>query len=248
MITAIIIDDEQKNVSMLITILQQYCPQVALVGTGNNAATGKQLIESLKPQLVFLDIEMPYGSGFDLLQSLPAIESEIIFITAFNQYAVNAFRYAALDYLLKPVNIEELEDAVRRAEQRIKEKRTTRNYELLLRNIDEKDVAKQTISFTDSGNELLISLADIMYIIADGSYTHIHTVKKTIVSTRNLKDFENMLPSSVFCRIHYGHIVNKMHIEKIQKGRGGTVLMKDGETLEISVRRKEDFMKMLHIK
>jgi len=244
MITAIIVDDVQKNVSLLVSLLQQYCPQVTLVGTANNAATGKQLITDLKPELVFLDIEMPYGSGFDMLQSLPSIDAEIVFITAFDQYAMNAFRFAALDYLLKPVNIEELEDAVRRAEQRIREKKTTRNYELLLRNLDEKDVTKQTISLIENGQQYLVQLADIKYIIADGSYTHVHTIHKVVVSTKNLKDFENMLPTAVFFRIHYGHIVNKGHIMKIQKGRGGTVVMKDSKELEISVRRKENFIKM----
>ncbi len=90
-----------------------------------------------------------------------------------------------------------------------------------------------------------MQLSDILYIIADGSYTHIHTVKRTFVSTKNLKDFEQMLPAAMFCRIHHGHIVNKNHIDKIQKGRGGAVLMKDGTTLEIAVRRKDDFLKML---
>jgi two-component system, LytTR family, response regulator len=244
MITAIIVDDEQKNVSTLVSLLQQYCGQVTLLGTANSAAGGKKLIENLKPHLVFLDIEMPYGSGFDLLESLPGIEAEVIFITAFNQYALNAFRYAALDYLLKPVNIEELEDAVRRAEKRIREKTSVRNYDVLLRNLDEKDTAKQTIAFADKGQQYLVPLADIMYIVADGSYTHVHTANKTIVSTKNLKDFENMLPATVFCRIHHGHLVNKTHIAKIQKGRGGVVSMKDGTALEIAVRRKEDFLKM----
>ena len=244
MITAIIVDDVQKNVSMLVSLLQQYCPQVALVGTANSAAAGKELITGLKPELVFLDIEMPYGSGFDMLRSLPSIDTEIIFITAFDQYAMNAFRFAALDYLLKPVNIEELEDAVRRAAQRVHEKKTARNYDLLLRNLDEKDITKQTISLVENGKEYLVPLADIKYIIADGSYTHIHTTEKMVVSTRNLKDFESMLPAPVFFRIHHGHIVNKGHIAKIQKGRGGSAIMKDGKELEISVRRKEDFLKM----
>ncbi len=108
MITAIIVDDEQKNVSMLVSLLSGYCPQVAVLGTAGNAAGGRDLIEKLSPQLIFLDVEMPYGSGFDLLQSLPGLQSEVIFITAYDQYALNAFRYAALDYLLKPLNIDQL--------------------------------------------------------------------------------------------------------------------------------------------
>lgn len=229
---------------MLRSLLQQYCPQVTLLGTATSAATGKQMIEDLKPQLIFLDIEMPYGSGFEMLEAMPGLDAEIVFITAFDQYALNAFRFAALAYLLKPVNIDELEEAVRRAEQRIKEKKAAVNYEKLLRNIDETDISKQSMAFTDNGKEFLVKLIDIMYIIADGSYTHVHTTNKVVVSTKNLKDFETLLPDSIFCRIHNGHIVNKLHITKIQKGRGGTAVMKDGEKLEIAVRRKEDFLKM----
>jgi len=245
MITAIIIDDEQKNVSVLISLLHDYCPHVALVGSANSAAAGRQLIEQLSPDLVFLDVEMPYGSGFDLLQSVPGLLSEVIFITAYSQYALSAFRYAALDYLLKPVNIDQLKAAVHRAELKIKEKKSARNYELLLRNLDEKDASKQSIAISDKGEQYFIQLADILYIIADGSYTHIYTPKRSFVSTRNLKDFEGMLPGSIFCRIHHGHLINKMHIDKVQKGRGGAVLMKDGRKLEIAVRRKEEFLKML---
>ncbi len=243
-ITAIIIDDELKNISMLRSLLQQYCPQVTLLGVATSAATGKNLIQDLKPELIFLDIEMPYGNGFEMLESMPDLESEIIFITAFDQYALHAFRFAALAYLLKPVNIDELEAAVKRAEQRIKEKKAAQNLEQLLRNIDETEISKQSIAFTDNGKEFLVKVTDIMYIIADGSYTHVHTTGKVIVSTKNLKDFELMLPDTIFCRIHNGHIVNKLHITRIQKGRGGIAVMKDGEKLEIAVRRKEDFLKM----
>jgi two-component system, LytTR family, response regulator len=244
MITAVIIDDEQKNVSMLTGMLHDYCPQVSILGSANNAAAGKKLIEEVKPQLVFLDVEMPYGSGFDLLQSMPHLESEVIFITAFDQYALTAFRYAALDYLLKPVNIEQLQASLMRAEQRIKEKNTTHNYELLLHNLDEKDAAKRAIALSDKGQQHFIELNDIKYIIADGSYTHIYTAKRTFVSTKNLKDYEQMLPPAMFCRIHHGHLVNVKHVDKLQKGRGGAVVMKDGKILEVAVRRKEEFLKM----
>ena len=244
MITAIIIDDMQKNVSMLVTLLQQYCPQVVLLGTANNATEGKKLIEDLNPQLLFLDIQMPYGNGFDLLNSLKDIRAEVIFVTAYDQYAINAFRYAALDYLLKPVNIEDLESAVQRAEIRIHEKKATNKYEVWLRNLNEKDIAKHTIAFSENGQQHILQLMDIMYIIAEGSYTHIHAVNKVVVSTKNLKDFESMFPEKFFHRIHHGHMVNKTHVAKIQKGRGGTVVMKDGKTLEIAIRRKDDFLKM----
>lgn len=244
MITAVIIDDEPKSVFTLKSFLQQHCQDVKIVGDANNAKNGRELIESAKPQLVFLDIEMPLGSGFDLLQSLPSIEFEIIFITAYNEYAINAFRFSALDYLLKPLRISQLMDAVDKASKRIKEKTATRNYELLLRNMKEHNAAKQKIAFTDRGEQFLVPMEEIMYLLADGNYTHVHTEEKIFLTTKNLKDFEDMLPPDIFCRIHHGHIVNIQFIAKVQKGRGGSVSMKDGKVLEIAVRRKDDFMKM----
>ncbi len=230
---------------MLSSLLRSYCPQVKLLGSANSVKEGTALFLSAQPQVIFLDIEMPYGSGFDLLRSLPQLTAEVIFVTAFNQYAHTAFRYAALDYLLKPVNIDQLQEAVKRAEQRADKKALEDNYKLLLRNLDEKEPARKEISISDKGSQYIIRCADIKYIIADGSYTHIHTIAKTFVSTKNLKDFEELLPMDIFSRIHHGHIVNTHHIVKIQKGRGGTVHMSDNTALEISVRRKEGFLSML---
>ena len=244
MITTIIIDDEPKSVFTLQSFLQQHCPRVKMAGSANNAKAGKELIESVKPQLVFLDIEMPLGSGFDLLQSLPSIDFEIIFITAYNQYAINAFRFSALDYLLKPLRISHLMDAVDRAVRRIKEKTATHDYELLLHNMNEQNSAKQKIAFTERGEQYLVTIDEINYLVADGNYTHVHTSTKTFLTTKNLKDFEGILPDDMFCRIHHGHIVNIQFIGKVQKGRGGSVTMKDGKVLEIAVRRKDDFMRL----
>ena len=244
MITAVIIDDEPKSVFTLNSFLHDYCPQVNIVGIANDANAAKILIEKVNPQLVFLDIEMPMGSGFDLLQSLHTIRFEIIFITAYNQYAINAFRFSALDYLLKPLRITELKEAVAKAEQRIAEKRSTHDYELMLRNMGEQNTAKLKMAFTDKGIQYLVQLDKIMYCIANANYTHVHTIDRTFISARNLKEFEEMLPPEMFFRIHHGHMVNINYIVKLQKGRGGSVIMNDGKELEIAVRRKEEFMKV----
>jgi two-component system, LytTR family, response regulator len=246
MIKAIIIDDEPKSVFTLRSFLEQHCQELTVAGSADNAKSGKALIETVKPQLVFLDIEMPMGSGFDLLNSLPSIEFEIIFITAYNQYAINAFRFSALDYLLKPLRISQLMEAVDKATARIKDKTKTRNYDLLLRNMNEQNSAKQKLAFTEKGEQFLVPMDDIMYLVAEGNYTSVHTPEKTFMSTKNLKDFEDILPLDLFCRIHHGHMVNLQFIAKMQKARGGVVTMKDGKTLEISIRRKEAFMKMYY--
>jgi two-component system LytT family response regulator len=245
MITAIIIDDEWNNVTMLSGLLRNYCPDVTLLGTAESAKQGKILIETLQPELILLDVEMPYYNGFDLLRSLPKIDAEVVFITAFDQYAIDAFQYAALDYLLKPINIEQLQRTLARAILRVKEKLLARNYELLLNNLEKKETEQKAIIVSEKGEQYFIAFADIKYIIADGSYTCIHTDKRTFVSTKNLVDYEDILPNSIFCRIHNGHIVNKKHIVKVQKGRGGAALMRDGRELEIVVRRKDAFLKMM---
>ena len=247
MITAIIVDDEPKNVSTLQKFLVDYCPQVEVLGIAMNSIAAKELIAFKKPQLVFLDVEMPYGSGFDLLKSLSEIDFEVIFITAFDHYALNAFRFAAIDYLLKPLNINELKIAVDRAEQRLTEKSSVENYKLLLQNLNEKDVSEQQIILTDNKGQHVFKLKEILYCIADGSYTDVHLIdSKIFTSTKNLKEFEDELPKELFCRIHHGHIVNVSHIKEVRKGRGGSVIMVDKRELEIAVRRKEDFLKVFN--
>lgn len=244
MIKAVIIDDEQGSVVALTSFLHAHCPQVAVLGSAHNIRTGKELMDTYQPQLVFLDIEMPGGSGFDLLRSLPSIEFEVVFITAYNQYAINAFRFSAVDYLLKPLRITQVKEAVQKAEQRMIEKASARNYELLLRNMTERDASQQRLAFTDRGEQYLVPLSDIMYLAGSSNYTHIHTRQRVFLTTTRLKDYEEMLPAEVFCRIHHSYIVNTTHIAKVLKGRGGVVVMQDGSELEIAFRRKAQFMSM----
>ena len=242
MISAVIIDNEPKSVFTLNSFLYLNCPEVEVVGSANSAKTGKELIVAAKPQLVFLDIEMPMGSGFDLLQSLPEINFEIIFITAYNQYAINAFRFSAVDYLLKPLSISLLKEAVNKVVLRLAQKNLKENYELLLRNIEEQNMSKQKLALTDNGVQYLVALDEIMYLVGSSNYTHIHTKGKTFLSTKRLKEFEEIMPDQIFCRIHNSHIINMQFVQKIKKGRGGSVIMKDGANFEIAFRRKDDFM------
>lgn len=245
MIDAVIIDDEPKSVFTLKNFIESHCPDVRIVGSAGNAVAGKELVEQVKPQLALLDIQMPLGTGFDMLRSLPVIDFEIIFITAYNEYAINAFRFSAVDYLLKPIRITQLMEAIDKAVKRINDKAVISNYELLIRNIEEQSAPKQKLTFNDRGEQVLVSVNEIMYLIADGHYTYVHTERKIFLASKNLKDFEGVLPQDAFCRIHHGHIVNINFIAKVLKGRGGSVQMKDGKTLEIAIRRKEEFMKML---
>lgn len=243
MISAIIVDDEQKSISTLQKIIEDYCPQMKVVGTANAITNAKSLIEALKPQLVFLDVEMPYGNGFDLLNTIEPIDFEIVFITAYNQYAINAFKYAAIDYLLKPVNIAQLISAVERAEKRISEKINAGNYLLLKQNLNTQQSTDQCIILADNSGQHFIKIKDICYCIADGSYAFIYLITgKRYHASKHLKEFEEMLPSELFFRVHHGHIVNVNYVAKFIKGRVGTVIMQDGKELEVAVRRKNDFI------
>ncbi len=245
MISAIIIDDEAKNIAMLRKLLATYCTQVQVVGDATDIRTGKRLIEEAEPQLIFLDVEMPYGNGFDLLRSLPDLSASVIFITAFDHYALEAFRYAAVDYLLKPVDIELLKEAVDKVAHNITAHKLAADYETLLRNMEENNTVRREVVLTDNRFRHVVRLEDIRYIIADGSYTHVHTIERTFVTTKNLKDFEEILPSETFARIHHGHIINIGHMLRFQRGKNGAVVMDNDVVLEVSVRRREAFMRLL---
>lgn len=242
MINSIIIDDEPGNIITLSELLKAYCPEVSVIGTAPDPRKGADLIDELSPALVFLDIEMPYGNAFDMLDKLAPVKFEVIFITAFNSYAIKAFKYAALDYILKPVNINELKDAVQKVSTRLEEKTMNSRINFLLSNLKQENPVSQKIGLPTSDGFLFEYLDNIMHIQAEGSYcsVFIKGKKKELVS-KNLKEFEDILPSSVFCRVHHSYIININFVKKYYKGRGGYVEMEDGASIEISVRKKNSF-------
>lgn len=246
MISAIIVDDEEKNVWVLNKIIEQYCDNVEVLGTAQNILDARKLIDELKPQLVFLDIEMPNGSGFDLLEAIDTIDFEIIFITAYHQYAIDAFKYASIDYLLKPINITQLKNAIQKVELRITEKQAVINYKALLQEISNNDLQQQRILLIGNDEKSFVKVNEILYCLAKRSYTIVFiTNDRKFISSKNLRHFEETLPDSIFCRIHHGSLVNKHHIQSISKGLGGSVTMTDGKVLEIAVRRRAAFLRML---
>jgi two-component system LytT family response regulator len=241
-VRSVIIDDEPGNIITLEELLKAYCPGIAIVGTAPNPNAAAQLINEMQPELVFLDIEMPYGNAFDLLDKLAPVTFEVIFVTAFNDYAIKAFKYAALDYVLKPVNINELKTSVNRAIQRLEEKKVNTRINSLLTNLKTENQQLQKIGLSTSDGYRFENISNIMYLEADGSYTNvfIRGDKKEVVS-KNLKEFEDILPESDFCRVHHSFIVNMNSIKKYFKGRGGYVEMENGVNIEIAVRKKEEF-------
>jgi len=224
-------------------LLNLYCPEVTVQATAPDIIKGAEIINRVKPELVFLDIEMPYGNGFDLLDQLSPVTFEVVFITAFNDYAIKAFKYAALDYILKPVSITELKEAVVKVSKKLEEKKVNTRVASLLSNLKSGNGNTQKIGLPVEEGLYFEEVANIMYMEASGSYTavYIKDKKKQLVS-KNLKEFEDVLSDTVFCRVHHSYIININFIKKYYKGRGGYVEMEDGTNIAIAVRKKESFL------
>ena len=247
-ISSIIIDDEPGNIVTLQELLKGYCPEVKIVGTALNPVIGQELIAKERPDLVFLDIEMPYGNAFSMLDKLSPVNFEVIFITAFNDYAVKAFKYAALDYILKPVNINELKDAVEKATKRINEKQLNTRVDLLLKNIKPENGQSQKIGLPTVDGFRFENIQNILFLEAQGAYTNVYIKgnEKEVVS-KNLNYFDDILPPATFCRVHHSYVININFVKKYFKGRGGYVEMENGSIIEISIRKKDDFLnKFVH--
>ena len=244
MISAILVDDEENNLSSLTEKLNRYCPQVNIVGKANNGREGKEMIEHHKPDLVFLDIEMPIMNGFILLQQLNFRDFELIFVTAYDHYAIKAIKFSALDYLVKPVEKDELKAAVLKAEENRHQHSSRLQLELLLEQLHKKYPKRIGIPTTEGLQ--FINIQDIVFLEGSNNYTNIYTYsnQKTVVS-RTLKDFEEMLPEESFLRIHHSHIINKNFVEKYIRGEGGQVVMKNGVVLDIAKRKKSEFLQAI---
>lgn len=243
MIRSVLIDDEPNNVAALRELLLKYCPVVEVIGTADNAKNGLELIVNSQPDLVFLDIEMPYGNAFELLNNLQPVNFEIIFVTAFDNYAINAIKYSALDYLLKPVNIKELKAAVEKAADRIHIKNIDQRINTLLFNLQKPKKSLERMALPTLDGLEFVNVEEIMRLEAFSNYTVIHTsTKGKLIISKLLKDFEDILAEENFSRIHHSHIISHNFIRKYHRGRGGYVEMTDGTTIEVSIRKKDEFL------
>ena len=246
MLRAILVDDEANSLSALQQKIIEHCPQVDIIGTYTKPAECIDSINKLKPDLVFLDIEMPGINGFKLLQEVTYKNFEPVFVTAYDHYAIKAIRFSALDYLVKPVDIDELKWSVERAGQKKSNNSTNERLDLLLDHISnpKKDFKRIVIPSQDSLR--FIRIDEIIYLEANMNYTHIHMSgnEKHVVS-RTIKEYEDLLPESTFIRIHNSFIINKDYLEKYERGEGGQVIMSNGVRLDVSKRKKADFLKAI---
>ncbi len=242
MISCIIIDDETKNIKLLQNMLNMHCPAVKVLATEIDAKNGLLLIDELQPQLVFLDVEMPHLNGFDLLKQLEPISFEVIFVTAYSHYAVEAFECHATGYVTKPINADKLIAAVDTAEKRIAEKSINKNLFSLLEH-NSKQAAPNKIPLSTTNGLIFVKIADIMYCESSGNYTHFYLVDdKKIVVSRQLGEYERLLPDGDFIRIHDKYIIHLTYIKEYIKGSGGDVVLENGKEIPVATRRKEEFM------
>jgi two-component system, LytTR family, response regulator len=244
-LTAILIDDESSSRNSLRQKLNTHCADIIITAECENGEEGIKAIECHNPDIVFLDVEMPRMNGFVMLQQLEHRNFELIFTTAYDHHAIRAIRFSALDYLVKPIEVKTLIEAVDRVRLKKQTNIPDQRIETLLHNlIDEKNLHSR-IAIPSLEGLQFIDVAGIIHLEAESNYTIIHmkALPKLTVS-KTLKDFEDILPAHTFIRIHHSHIINKNHMQKYLKGEGGQVLMSNGKTLDVSRRKKDEFLKV----
>ena len=242
---AILIDDELSSLQNLRQKLDEFCPDLQVVATAQKPEEAMLLIKHHKPDVIFLDIEMPKMSGFRMLDELGECDFEIIFTTAYNHYAIDAIRISAFDYLMKPIAIKELQVAVDRLNS-LRNSQTREKIDILKTSMNEKKSQDDKIAIPTSEGLEFIPIKNILHIESSSNYSKIFfRENKPIIVTKLLNDFEDMLGPYRFYRIHNSHLINLSYIKKYVKAEGGQVIMQDGTTIDVARRKKEEFLKMI---
>jgi len=245
-IRALVVDDEPAFAKNLVAMLEGEALSLEVVGTAQTIAEGLAMIEEERPDLVFLDIMLREGSGFDLLRQCPQRDFQLIFVTAYDQYAIEAFKFSAIDYLLKPVASHELLAAVARVHQLINRHHSDQQMKALLDNLKGIHQQDRKLVLRESEALHVIRLSDLLWCKAEGSYTtfHLEEGRKVTVS-QHLKEYETLLESQGFFRVHRSHLVNLHKVRRLDKADGGTLHLTDGSTLPVSVRKREHLVHRL---
>lgn len=245
MIYAILIDDEQDGLEDLQEAIEKYCPEISVRCACRNPLEGLEVIKQSKPDLVFLDVQMPGMSGFELLEKLSPVSFDVIFVSAFDRYAIKAIKFSALDYLLKPVDVDELVRAIAR----VKERKTQNHFSVqsALHNAQHRSGSIERVAVPSAEGIDFFDTKDIVFCKADSCYTMIYLAnRKTKLVTRVLKDFEDLLSESGFCRVHNSFLINLRHVKRYVRGEGGYVILSDDHHVDISRRRKDEFLSLLN--
>ena len=239
MLKAVIVDDEQDAIESVKLLLRENFSNISVVGTAQSVADGNRIISETKPDIVFLDIEMPDGTGFDLLENISDRTFNVIFITAYNQYAIKAFKYSAIDYVLKPIDINDFVKAINKIDNNVEEDKIS----ILLENI--KCDKPEKIALSTSESIEFVKIIDIVHIQSEGSYSTLKFIDQTeLLVSKNLGEFESLLVDHTFYRSHQSHLVNLLHVKKITR-LGNEIVMDDGSVAFLSRRKKNQFMELM---
>jgi two-component system, LytTR family, response regulator len=237
MLKAMLIDDEPDSIRLLALQLKEHCPQVEIAGQYTSSVEGLQAIRSLKPDLVFLDIEMPEMNGFELLDQLDDISFSLIFITAYNEFALKAFRFSALDYLVKPLDTSELQEAVKKAE---KHQRVDQRQIELLRSQLQRQQLPQKIAVAFQSGVVFVELKDLVYCEAEGNYTKLVLIGgKTHLLSKTLREVQEVLEERNFLRVHRQYLINLDHIKSYHKGEAAYLVMQGDVNIPVAKNQKE---------
>jgi len=239
MYTAIIIDDEPKVRDSLTSMISTYCPTIKLIGQANTIETGYHIINNLKPDVVFLDIKMPDGTGFDLLKRFSQIDFYFFIITAYEEFAIKAFKFSALDYLLKPIDPDDLIKAVEKLTTKINVEETNRRVELLMANVDGKENEPNRIVLKTIDNVYIVEIKDIIRCESINNCTKFFTInQEEIQVSKTLKDYEELLAPLGFIRCHQSHLVNKNFIQSYSRFPNPELKLKNGTKIPVSMRKR----------
>jgi len=241
---ALIIDDEQRTRELIAKMIESFDLGIEAIPRGENVKSGLEAIASIQPDLVFLDIQMPDGTGFDLLKAVPEKNFEVIFITAHEEFAIKAIKFSALDYILKPVDPEELRAAVERALESMNAEVEPQQFEALQNNIQPNQKRRLVLKTQESVH--VVDLDQIIRCEADRNYTSFFLKEgRKILVSRTLKDYETLLTGHNFLRVQQSHLINLNYVDRYDKGNGGAVVMKDGSEVPLSPAKRDIFFQIL---
>lgn len=242
--TAILVDDEIKSLNSLVLLLRKNCAQVDVIATCSDAVAAQEKINELRPDLLFLDISMPGKNGIELMQELTSHVPEVIFVTAYDDYMLQAFKFSAVDYLLKPIDETDLIEAVDRAFTRISKKKKMEGMEVLMHNLrPQLQTHEIKLCIPSQYGFEVILLQDVIYCEANSSYTKFYLPnKKQVVTSKTIKEYEYLLADNFFVRVHRSYLINLRHVKEYRRGEEGSITMTNGQEIKVSKRKKEHFL------
>lgn len=246
MLKAVIVDDEEKSRENLKILIEEFCTNVQVLALAKSVDEGIEAIENYRPDILFLDIQMQKETGFDLLNRIRKIDFEIVFTTAHAEYAIDAIKFAAIDYLLKPIDINDLKQSIRRVEKKLTNNNLKEQFETLLHNFRADTSDSYKLAIPSSDGLVFINIKDVIYCEALSNYTKIHMKDgKFHMVSKTLKEYEGLLSNYHFFRVHHAYLINTKEIKKYVRGDGGYVIMNNDVSIDVSKRKKDLFLKRI---